>query len=231
MVKCEDCGVDFESFVVDWGSMKIGSTFCDDCIEIRNDADKAKEIKRRQKHHVRNFNRICPEIYRESDPDLIPLSGPYERAQEWTFGDLGLVLHGSARQGKTRAFWALLRRLIVEEGRNVEAFTANAFTRMIEVSFTRDGGHDDLIRNLSTCKILAIDDLGKQRWTDRVECDLFDILEARTSNGRPTIWTTNFNGKALEAKFIDPETGAAFIGRLREFHQAIGFDPEEGGAN
>ena len=42
-----------------------------------------------------------------------------------------------------------------------------------------------------------------------------------TANKLPTIITTNHNGTALGARFVEPETGAAFVARLREFFDAV----------
>ncbi|NBR91550.1 MAG: ATP-binding protein [Rhodobacteraceae bacterium] len=69
--------------------------------------------------------------------------------------------------------------------------------------------------------LLAFDDLGKERLTQRLESDLFAIIDERTSNLRPTIITTNYNGTTLLERFNNKETGEALLRRIREYYHPV----------
>ena len=71
--------------------------------------------------------------------------------------------------------------------------------------------------------LIYIDDLCKGRWTQLTEAFWFDLVEARTSNCRPIIVTTNYKGDELEEK---PEaTQLKFTIRCRrEFCDVITLD-------
>jgi DNA replication protein DnaC len=72
------------------------------------------------------------------------------------------------------------------------------------------------------CSLLVIDDLGKERLTQRMESDLFAIIDERTSNKRSTIITTNYNGSGLSDRFSNGETGSAIIRRLKDYFRIYG---------
>jgi DNA replication protein DnaC len=82
--------------------------------------------------------------------------------------------------------------------------------------------HGDVIERLTSCSLLVIDDLGKERLTQRMETDLFSIIDERTSNKRPTIITTNYNGSGLSDRFNNGETGTAIIRRLKDYFKIYG---------
>ena len=137
-----------------------------------------------------------------------------ETMSRWIPGvSLGFVIHGDTGAGKTRLMFLLLRKLWMSGHRCV--FTSAAgFGRMIEDSFS-DKSHSKLIERLGTTPILAIDDLGKEKTTDRVQSDLFEVLNIRTTTERPTIFTTQYVGETMEARFTEKETGKAFVRRMR----------------
>ena len=66
------------------------------------------------------------------------------------------------------------------------------------------------------------DDFGKARLTERVECELFGIIEARMAAGLPNIITTNFVGGSLAGN-LRPDIGSGLVRRLRECCEAIPF--------
>jgi DNA replication protein DnaC len=84
-----------------------------------------------------------------------------------------------------------------------------------------DHKHGQVLDYFCNVPLLAFDDLGKERLTARMESDLFAIIDERTSNLRPTIITTNYNGTTLLDRFNNKETGEAILRRLREYYQVI----------
>ena len=70
--------------------------------------------------------------------------------------------------------------------------------------------------------LLVLDDLGKEKMTQRLETVLFAIIDERTANNKVTIITTNYTSQGLQDRFSNAETGPAFIRRLKDYFQAVG---------
>jgi DNA replication protein DnaC len=77
-----------------------------------------------------------------------------------------------------------------------------------------------MIRRAHRAEILFIDDIGKEKYTERVESEFYDLIETRTAHLRPILWTANTSGAGLEA-MMSPDRGAPILRRLREFTEII----------
>ena len=143
----------------------------------------------------------------------------------WRYGGRGLLLHGETGRGKTRAAWLLLRRLH-DQGRSITAFDCVSFGHECVRRCRDSHGNDEHVErwadNLATVPVLFLDDFAKEKLTERVEVELFGLIERRTANCLPIILTTNFVGEALEAK-LSPDRGAPLVRRLREFCEDVCF--------
>lgn len=198
---------------------------CDDCdlkrIEKLQQEQAAEEQERRQEA----FNTICPPLYRESDARRIP--APFlSEIHDWQFGPSGLGLTGPAGCGKTRAAWMLLKRLHFS-GVRVYGITATGFAKACA-----DQWHDnaqakalaeDTLTRCRRTKVLLLDDLGKNKFTERSELELFDLLEHRSSHELPVIWTANA-AKGDLRKMLSPDRGEPILRRLSEFTKIINAD-------
>lgn len=113
----------------------------------------------------------------------------------WQFGPIGLGLVGPSGIGKTRCAFTLLRRMF-DAGKTIAAVCAPKFAKICAEQF--DGYPDTREQSkralgaFMRAEILFLDDLGKARFTERVEIELFDLLEYRT--GHPF----HFEVKAVE---------------------------------
>jgi DNA replication protein DnaC len=68
---------------------------------------------------------------------------------------------------------------------------------------------------------LLLDDLGKNRMTERAEVELYDLLEHRTGHLLPTFWTSNSNAAGLHDMF-SPDRADAMLRRLgKEFCEHV----------
>jgi DNA replication protein DnaC len=74
----------------------------------------------------------------------------------------------------------------------------------------------EVLKNAIRARVLFIDDLGKERFTDRSELELYNLIESRTSSLRPTLWTTNLRGADLR-ELMSENRGPTIIRRLAEF--------------
>ena len=70
--------------------------------------------------------------------------------------------------------------------------------------------------------MVLLDDLGKEKLTERVECEPFNLIEERSQHLRPIIVTTNTTGDTLESRFDDDRAGP-FLRRVREFCEPVAF--------
>ena len=65
-------------------------------------------------------------------------------------------------------------------------------------------------RRLARAGFLFLDDIGKGKLTDAVQAHLHDVLEERTANLLPTLWTSNAGGAELAAMFRRGSRRAVF---------------------
>lgn len=136
--------------------------------------------------------------------------------------DQSVLLHGVTGTGKTRCAWAMFNKgWLHHYPKYSEFLTMRKLEQKIEQGFANQT-HGDVIERLTSCSLLVIDDLGKERLTQRMETDLFSIIDERTSNKRPTIITTNYNGSGLSDRFNNGETGTAIIRRLKDYFKIYG---------
>lgn len=208
-----------EDFVKFFSSMKI---LCEDCdlrrIEKLKQEQAAEERERRQEA----FHALCPPLYRESDPQRIPAAFLRE-CEAWEVSPMGLGFVGIAGSGKTRAAWMLLKRLHFS-GVRVFGITATAFAKACADQWHDDpqakNMAEDTLTRCRRTKVLLLDDLGKNKMTERAELELFDLLEHRTSHELPVIWTANAGREALK-QMLSPDRGEPILRRLAEFTKIV----------
>lgn len=219
--RCRICHVQFpydQSETVLFGC-QITPNICDPC-KIAQDA---LEVERAVKTREDVFRSLCPPLYfktEASHPDM-PQS-KLAKVMAWQYGPRGLVGHGLTRKGKSRCFWLLVKRLVLE-GRSVMAMTAGEFARQCaQAHGTGAQEAGEWFTSLMEVDVLFIDDLGKFKLTERVESDLFDLFEQRAAYLRPILCTTNAVGEVLE-KMMSPDRGAPLVARIREFCESVMF--------
>lgn len=178
--------------------------------------------------HDRNWFEILPQIseYQVTDMAILKKKHPqfkllYDSVLAWRPGlGKGLVAYGPPGVGKTRTVWMLLKRLF-DIGVDVHALTATGFGDGISENY-REGTGPAWIRSVSSHEVLFIDDLDKLVLTQRVQSELFAVVETMTSMRRSIIITANGAGQDFIRKF-DPSIGAALYRRIVEFCDPISF--------
>jgi hypothetical protein len=156
------------------------------------------------------------------ETEVARLSENLQRITTWKPGDkASLLLHGTTGTGKTRAAWLIFNRIWADNFPDKAVWLPMRKLEMaIEKGFD-EHKHGKVLDYFCTVPLLAFDDLGKERLTARMESDLFAIIDERTSNLRPTIITTNYNGTTLLDRFNNKETGEALLRRIREYYTAV----------
>lgn len=160
----------------------------------------------------------CPELFRDTDPNRLsgslcahakswdPFSGQGRRT--------GLIIHGATRKGKSRCMWYIRNRL-VSRGVKVRVFTMFELEAEMASAWGKEKW-DVFMRELTEVQLLCLDDLGKEKMTERMASVLFALIDQRTQHNRPTLITTNHTSQSLMDRFHDKEIGSAFVARLKE---------------
>jgi hypothetical protein len=213
---CPDCGKEYLPEIFTIGSKELFRQMrCWPCQDTYN-----REIieKERRKKIMEQFLTICPPLYRDTDPAKLPPA--FQLAvKTWTYAPTGIGLVGAPGTGKTRAVYLILQRMI-EQDKSCQALNATGLASLVAEQFSDDPSTKFLaaekLRKARSVEVLLIDDLGKNKMTERAEMELYDILEHRTSYMLPTLWTSNSKSKELIAMMTSDRAGA-IIRRLKDF--------------
>ena len=236
---CRRCGHKWQTvpIVLPFLSGPILPGLCATCDRELEDARKAqaeREAEARRLAHLaareKAWAKLCPIEYRltteaggQTEIARLELLVPkLKKILAWQFGSRGLILRSRASgRGKTRSAWRLLRKQWLDD-RSIAYYSAGMFQRKAQDAA---GKYylDDWFNKLATVDIFYLDDLGKGNWTENTEAIWFDLVESRTSNGRPIIITTNYKGDDLE-EISRSETTEFTVRRLREYCDVITLD-------
>jgi DNA replication protein DnaC len=232
------CKICLQSITIDCAGLETGDPVIDrvmkglwDHVTCEPCATQAIEESAQRRRDERNQNKgveweaICPVTYQETDAGHPGIdSKAYAKAMAYQFKTgRGLVLAGDSRTGKTRTAFSILRREFMA-GRSVKYLMASSFGL-----WNRDISKHGLKRWESEIKkpsILFIDDVGKaitgDGRGDYAESQFWAILETRFAHGLPVVLTIQQSGEQMQER-MSGEVGKAFVERIREFCDQIGF--------
>jgi hypothetical protein len=225
---CPDCGKTHVSI----------AAICYDCADIRLTAIQAEERRESLDRKKEAWFTICPPAYRKTDwsrPELSPVLATL--ATTWkmmTPTKPFLILYGKSGRGKTRAGFAILRRMLIagysvhavhagdawDNGYHVQGLSSAARLRHNDDRRLADEA-DDCINKAKSAQYLLIDDLGKERTgrdgrvSEAVAETLFGVIERRLSFRQPTIITTNLSWGDVLKRF-STDRGYPLIRRIDE---------------
>jgi len=199
-------------------------------IEARADSYLADAIARTRRDY---FFANCPKDYREFDicrPELQGNRAQLARLLSWRPNEgegKGLIASGETGRGKTRAMFALCRRLLCEEARDVAIWHAKDWFFELEqnLRYGKDEA-SDFVRRTAARKILFIDDYGqeaiaanRQEWAQGW---FFRLLDLRIGNRLPLLITTNLGAKQM-AEGSREISAHPLIRRILELAEPIKF--------
>lgn len=154
-----------------------------------------------------------PKEYRNTDPaKLLPRAAELlPRVGNWDFRTgKGLTLIGPTGHGKTRLAVRAMRAAF-DAGARVQILRAAEMRMELWASFSAASA---LVKRASAPDVLLFDDIGQGATTEQIDEVTLAILEARTSEGRPTLTTTQFTDARLIQRFQRVETGEAVVRRI-----------------
>jgi DNA replication protein DnaC len=112
----------------------------------------------------------------------------------------GLILQGQPGTGKTHLACAIANQVITN-GASARFTTVMQLVRAIRATWKRDSAQteDAVLQSIIDYDLLIIDEIGVQYETESEKLILFDVLNGRYENEKPTILLTNLVGNELNA--------------------------------
>lgn len=210
---------------VEFMGAQIDATVCDGCASLV--AEHYEPTGGVQQQTRRSWWREnCPPLYQRLVFDGLPAHCDLDamrRVRSWRPGGRGLILLGESGAGKTTSLWALAHDL------DAEGITP-VFVTAVELARAMGKSAYDLRRDhwLTGCRVLMIDDLGKEKVTAAVAALLWELVETRYAHERPVVLSTRWAGDEFEARFGEPHLGRDIRRRLAESCSRLAFRPSTG---
>lgn len=122
-------------------------------------------------------------------------------AAEFNQKSSSLLLYGHTGLGKTHLSLAIAGK-VVEDGHGVIYSSAqNLFNKLEKEKFGRSDGNTE--ENILGCDLLIIDDLGAEFTTQFTVSALYNIVNSRELEGKPTIISTNLTPEQLLSTYSE----------------------------
>jgi DNA replication protein DnaC len=126
---------------------------------------------------------------------------------------VNLLLYGETGLGKTFLCNCIAKELL-DSGFSVIYATSPQLFKMVEKArFDKkddDEGIDEYLQMLTETDLLIIDDLGTEMSTVVTVAELFNIINSRLMNRRPTVISTNYDIPEINARYSDRITSRLF---------------------
>lgn len=172
---------------------------------------------------VRSARLICPPIFQKTDP--AKLHADAKALLDYPYSPMGLIIVGDSGTQKTRTAWLIVNRWIAA-GKRVACFDSLSFAHAVDRQFGNGDG-PEWIEEVCSHDAVYFDDIDKCKLTEKVQTEMFGIIDKFVSNEKPIIVTSNTSGPAFEQRF-SPNIGPAMRRRLREFCKQAVFRRSDG---
>lgn len=218
---CASCGISFQETVYRWnGRVLPSSHLCADCYEKQCHQEELERERQRQDEILKEK---IPPLYLQTnrsrmDPKLIKVVDGFVLNS-----GQGLFISGDFGKQKTRACALLLERYC-RAGYLIRMIQSTVLAKHVVEQFSDcEQTRENAKKTLRVCRnvdVLLIDDLGKERPTERFEIELLELIESRVSRLMPALYTSNLKIIDLLKRF-SPEQGGGIIRRITEFSRCI----------
>ena len=224
--KCEFCGAVLEPRTMEClGQMiQVGTVPCN-CEDARQ---------ARAQEFVREQERLNAEVAKQqADARLragVPrryLDAEHPKAQECAAAVIAgktLFITGSVGVGKTHLACAICTEL-QQQNTKFKMHTAVGLLRLFEDAMRQNKSETELLKKLVQPDVLVIDDLGKERITNWTYERIFDLLDMRYNDLKPTVITSNFTLSQLAGRLVEggcnQQNAQAMITRLKQTSETV----------
>ena len=192
-----------------------------DCLDRLYNMELTRELGALLQHGDESFERFDLTLYSdEYDPryGVVPreaMKKVYEIcrrfAENFPNVNSNLLLQGDTGLGKTYLS-ACIARTVADRGYSVLYSTAmQLFSDFETAKFARSTESADASRKYFTCDLLIIDDLGTEMTTQFTVSALYQIVNTRLLEGRPTIISTNLPAAELKQRY-SPQIASRLLG-------------------
>jgi DNA replication protein DnaC len=140
--------------------------------------------------------------------------------------DGGLLLIGLPGVGKTHIAVAMLKQCIYRGGTG-QFYSTSDLMALLRSTYTgqESTSESDVLKRVTDADIVVLDDLGRERSTEWRDEMLHLIVNARYSNRRPTIFTTNYDvGELDDLDSLQVRVGVRVYSRLQEMCELMKLD-------
>ena len=202
------------------------------CLERLYKLEQTKDLSPLLRHGAESFDAFRLDYYSPVAPGE-GLRAPRDQmrtvlavCRAWAagFGDNSpnLLFTGAPGLGKT-FLSAAVARAVAEKGAGVAYDTVSGLLAAFErEKFSRDSDEQadaaSRVRQLMSCDLLILDDLGTEMPTSFSQSALYALLDGRLRAGKKTIISTNLNADAIAERY-----GAAMASRLRGEYEWLEF--------
>jgi hypothetical protein len=226
--QCKICSAPIPNHraVIEMQGQEVVFTYgcCDRCVPMRDAHYRKSATGEAERVSMTPlWDEQCPVLYKELLDDLPAKidAKAFADVQAWPIQGKGMILSGASGAGKTTALWALFREL-ERKGTAPILLTGVELQRQLSEAARDVKG----VKHLTHCRVLMVDDLGKEKLTASVAALLWEVVEARYANRRPLIISTRYAGEAFTDRFGDKILGTDIRRRLldccavAQFHHA-----------
>ena len=133
---------------------------------------------------------------------------------------MGFYIDGTQGTGKTRLAASIAKELIARS----DAVKFRIAPALMEAMRSRSEENRESTDELAKCKVLVLDDLGKEAPTAYACERLFDIVDERYNAMRPIIVTSNYTRGEIAQKLTEGDVGRSIASRLCEMTRRVHID-------
>lgn len=136
----------------------------------------------------------------------------------------GLYVYGRQGSGKTTLACGVLKGWMADNHGSAWFVSSSALMDELHATYSTTDTEQEVVYKYGACKLLVIDDLGKENPTDQTLMKLWQVIDKRYGAMLPTVVTTQYDPGSLVRELSrkgGEETAKAIISRLYDTCQSV----------